>query len=106
MLRVKALGEIYGALSGDGLMQMAFSKVASAKACEIGICGMLDSDEHFHTQLTRRRGPLIFCLLLSLFLSIRASKEQTDLVFSGVFSIVWIGEAVVTLQIKLLGGNM
>ena len=51
-------------------------------------------------------GPLIFCLLLSMFLSIRASKEQTDLVFSGVFSIVWIGEAVVTLQIKLLGGNM
>lgn len=36
----------------------------------------------------------------------RASKDQTDLVFSGVFSLVWIGEAVVTLQIKLLGGNM
>ena len=51
-------------------------------------------------------GPLIFCLLLSMFLSIRASKDQTDLVFSGVFSIVWLGEAVVTLQIKLLGGNM
>jgi len=51
-------------------------------------------------------GPLIFCLLLSLLLSLRASKEQTDLVFSGVFSIVWIGEAVVTLQIKLLGGNI
>ncbi|RMZ76623.1 hypothetical protein DV738_g4809, partial [Chaetothyriales sp. CBS 135597] len=51
-------------------------------------------------------GPLIFCLLLSLFLSARASKDQTDLVFSGVFSIVWIGEAVVTLQIKLLGGNI
>lgn len=26
--------------------------------------------------------------------------------FSGVFAMVWIGEAVVTLQIKLLGGNM
>jgi len=51
-------------------------------------------------------GPLIFCLLLSMFLSIRASPKQTDLVFSGVFSIVWIGEAVVTLQIKLLGGNI
>lgn len=36
----------------------------------------------------------------------RASKGQTDLVFSGVFSLIWIGEAVVTLQIKLLGGNM
>jgi len=51
-------------------------------------------------------GPLIFCLLLSMFLSLRASSEQSDLVFSGVFSIVWIGEAVVTLQIKLLGGNI
>jgi hypothetical protein len=52
------------------------------------------------------RGPLIFCLLLSMFLSMRAHNDQASLVFSGVFSIVWIGEAVVTLQIKLLGGNM
>lgn len=52
------------------------------------------------------RGPLVFCLLLSMFLSMRASSEQTDVVFSGVFCIVWLGEMVVTLQIKLLGGNM
>lgn len=52
------------------------------------------------------RGPLIFCLLLSMFLSMRAHEDQSSLVFSGVFTIVWIGEAVVTLQIKLLGGNM
>ena len=51
-------------------------------------------------------GPLIFCLLLSLFLSRGAQAEQKDLVFSGIFAMVWIGEAVVTLQIKLLGGNM
>ncbi|RJE25795.1 Yip1 domain protein [Aspergillus sclerotialis] len=51
-------------------------------------------------------GPLVFCLLLSMFLSMRASGEQSSLVFSGVFTIVWIGEAVVTLQIKLLGGNI
>lgn len=36
----------------------------------------------------------------------RAKGEQSSLVFSGVFCIVWIGESVVTLQIKLLGGNM
>jgi hypothetical protein len=41
-----------------------------------------------------------------MFLAMRAKDDQSDLVFSGVFSIVWIGEAVVTLQIKLLGGNM
>lgn len=41
-----------------------------------------------------------------MFLSMRAHDEQSSLVFSGVFSMVWIGEAIVTLQIKLLGGNM
>ncbi|KAF9694067.1 hypothetical protein EKO04_007798 [Ascochyta lentis] len=51
-------------------------------------------------------GPLIFCLLLSLFLSRGAKDSQKDLVFSGIFAMVWIGEAVVTLQIKLLGGNI
>lgn len=51
-------------------------------------------------------GPLIFCLLLSLLLSIAARAEQKDTVFSGVFAMIWLGEAVVTLQIKLLGGNM
>jgi hypothetical protein len=48
----------------------------------------------------------VFCLLLSLFLSFRANTEQKELVFSGVFAMVWIGKAVVTMQIKLLGGNM
>lgn len=41
-----------------------------------------------------------------MFISMGRSRSEGDLVFSGVFSIVWIGEAVVTLQIKLLGGNM
>lgn len=58
------------------------------------------------TMLTSCRGPLVFCLLLSLFLSMRASKDQKDLVFSGVFTLIWIGESVVAVQIKLLGGNM
>lgn len=48
---------------------------------------------------------MIFCLVLSLFLSL-AKGDQSSLVFSGVFCIVWIGEAAVTLQIKLLGGKM
>ena len=52
------------------------------------------------------RGPLIFCLLLSLLLSMSKSGDKKSLVFSGVFALVWIGEAVVTMQIKLLGGNM
>ncbi|KAL9097365.1 MAG: hypothetical protein Q9163_006352 [Psora crenata] len=51
-------------------------------------------------------GPLIFCLLLSLLLSMTTSSEQRTTVFSGVFALVWVGEAVVTTQIKLLGGNI
>jgi hypothetical protein len=50
-------------------------------------------------------GPLVFCLLLSLLLSF-PMKEQKEIVFSGVFAMIWIGKAVVTMQIKLLGGNM
>jgi hypothetical protein len=49
-------------------------------------------------------GPLIFCLLLSLLLAARS--DQRDAIFSGVFATIWLGEAIVTLQIKLLGGNM
>ena len=52
------------------------------------------------------RGPLLFCLLLSFLLSINAREDQRSLVFSGVFATVWLGETIVTLQIKLLGGNM
>ncbi|KAK4062702.1 uncharacterized protein Triagg1_9820 [Trichoderma aggressivum f. europaeum] len=51
-------------------------------------------------------GPLIFCLLLSLLLSFTARADQKDAVFSGVFATIWLGEAIVTLQIKLLGGNI
>lgn len=52
------------------------------------------------------RGPLLFCLLLSFLLSINARDDQRSFVFSGVFALIWIAEAVVTFQIKLLGGNM
>ena len=51
-------------------------------------------------------GPLVFCLLLSLLLSFNARADQKSFVFSGVFAMVWIGEAVVTMQIKLLGGHV
>ncbi|CAK4034104.1 probable Yip1 domain [Lecanosticta acicola] len=51
-------------------------------------------------------GPLLFCLLLSFLLSLNARDGQKEYVFSGVFATIWIGEAIVTLQIKLLGGNI
>lgn len=52
------------------------------------------------------RGPLLFCLLLSFLLSLSARADQRAKVFSGVFAMIWLGEAAVTLQIKLLGGHM
>lgn len=51
-------------------------------------------------------GPLVFCLMLSMLLSFCAKQDQRSAVFSGVFAMVWLGEAVVTWQIKLLGGTM
>ena len=41
-----------------------------------------------------------------MLLSMTTNGPQKTTVFSGVFALVWIGETVVTMQIKLLGGNM
>ncbi|OZJ01882.1 hypothetical protein BZG36_05011 [Bifiguratus adelaidae] len=49
-------------------------------------------------------GPLILCLALAILLSIEAPEKQAVIVFTGVFVIVWVGAAVVTLNAKLLGG--
>jgi protein YIPF6 len=52
-----------------------------------------------------RRGPLLFSILLSFLLS-RGAREAPDAAFSGVFAIIWVGKAIVTLQIRLLGGHV
>lgn len=49
-------------------------------------------------------GPLFLCLSLAITLSLRAPDDQSVLVFTGIFVIVWCGAAVVTLNAKLLGG--
>lgn len=46
-------------------------------------------------------GPLLFCLLLSVRLSIKV--DQGPAVFSATFFIIWFGSAVVTLNATLLG---
>lgn len=51
-------------------------------------------------------GPLVFCLVLSLLLSFGASENQSQVVFTGVFTMVWLGEAVCTVNLKLLGGTV
>ncbi|CDH57889.1 yip1-domain-containing protein [Lichtheimia corymbifera JMRC:FSU:9682] len=49
-------------------------------------------------------GPLVLCLALAITLSGSAPGDQAVSIFTGVFVIVWIGAAVVTLNAKLLGG--
>uniref|UniRef100_A0A060TAI2 Protein YIP n=1 Tax=Blastobotrys adeninivorans TaxID=409370 RepID=A0A060TAI2_BLAAD len=51
-------------------------------------------------------GPLVFCLLISTTLSMIAPAHQKSLVFSGLFTIMWLGQVVVALNIKLLGGSI
>jgi len=51
-------------------------------------------------------GPLVFCLVLSLLLSFGASENQSQVVFTGIFTMVWLGEAVCTVNLKLLGGTV
>ncbi|ORZ11225.1 Yip1 domain-domain-containing protein [Absidia repens] len=49
-------------------------------------------------------GPLLLCLSLAITLSTRAPTDQSVSIFTGVFVIVWLGAAVVTVNAKLLGG--
>ncbi|CAO3613150.1 unnamed protein product [Cunninghamella echinulata] len=49
-------------------------------------------------------GPLLLCLSLAITLSAKAPTDQSVSIFTGVFVIVWLGAAVVTLNAKLLGG--
>lgn len=51
-------------------------------------------------------GPLIFCLLLSLSLSLAAKNDQSIAVFTGIFSLVWLGETICTLNLRLLGSQL
>lgn len=51
-------------------------------------------------------GPLLLCLVLSIRLSLTAPKNQTAMVFTGVFVIVWVGAGVVTVNSQLLGGKL
>lgn len=51
-------------------------------------------------------GPLVFCLMIATTLSMIAPNQQSSIVFSGLFSLIWLGQVLVTLNIKLLGGSI
>eukprot|EP01063_Lacrimia_lanifica_P003019 TRINITY_DN11628_c0_g1_i1.p1 TRINITY_DN11628_c0_g1~~TRINITY_DN11628_c0_g1_i1.p1 ORF type:complete len:194 (+),score=56.39 TRINITY_DN11628_c0_g1_i1:54-635(+) len=52
-------------------------------------------------------GPLVFCLCLTVILTVHSKGLGVDasVLFSAVFAIVSVGSAVVTLNAKLLGGT-
>ncbi|KAK6205630.1 uncharacterized protein RJT21DRAFT_118146 [Scheffersomyces amazonensis] len=51
-------------------------------------------------------GPLIFSLVYSVTLGVSAPNQQTNSVFSGSFSFIWIFFIVIGLNIQLLGGTI
>lgn len=51
-------------------------------------------------------GPLLFCLFLALTLSFTSRDDQAALVFSGIFTIIWFGASLVTLNAQLLQTNL
>jgi len=56
-------------------------------------------------------GPLIICLLLSVFLYVGSGSQGTDTnqqaaIFAASFVIVWAGAGVITLNSYLLGGTL
>jgi len=51
-------------------------------------------------------GPLIFLLGYSVTMGLAAPNSQTNVVFSGTFSFIWVFYLVVGLNIQLLGGSI
>ena len=52
------------------------------------------------------RGPLLVGLTLSILLSFRAPSQQAATVFAVVFSSMWLGSGIVTINAQLLGGSI
>ena len=51
-------------------------------------------------------GPLFFCLILGLVLSWQNSYKNSGTIFIMIFSIVWIGGFIVSLNSQFLGINL
>jgi hypothetical protein len=50
-------------------------------------------------------GPLLFCLLLAINLGLSSNNESSS-AFTLIFVIIWCGSAIVTINSKLLGGDI
>lgn len=72
----------------------------------VAITNNLEAESPYTNQEWDMWGPLIFCLLIALTLSMIAPNHQASQVFSGIFVLIWLGQALVTLNIRLLGGTI
>jgi len=50
-------------------------------------------------------GPLIICLLLAITLSLKTEGNDSPLIFTLVFVLIWLGAGIVTFNALLLGGT-
>ncbi|CAD8132789.1 unnamed protein product [Paramecium octaurelia] len=51
-------------------------------------------------------GPLVFCLMLALTLSLSGNNDDGPGIFATIFVLIWVGSFVVTLNAQLLGGKV
>jgi hypothetical protein len=51
-------------------------------------------------------GPLVLCIILATTLGTAAGADQSGLVFTAIFVIVWLGSGFVTLNAQFLGGTL
>lgn len=51
-------------------------------------------------------GPLFLCLILAISLSFMAPPSEAANIFTLIFFLVWFGSGVITINAKLLGGQV
>ncbi|KAH3674472.1 hypothetical protein WICMUC_003310 [Wickerhamomyces mucosus] len=51
-------------------------------------------------------GPLVFILLFSVIVGVLSPTTSNSVVFSGVFTLIWVTFAIIAINIQLLGGTI
>mmetsp|Transcript_4039 Transcript_4039/g.6053 ORF Transcript_4039/g.6053 Transcript_4039/m.6053 type:complete len:189 (+) Transcript_4039:56-622(+) len=50
-------------------------------------------------------GPLVYCFIFAMMLSLEGPDDQGSIIFTGTFAIIWLGAGFITINAKLLGGK-
>ncbi|EGW31834.1 uncharacterized protein SPAPADRAFT_62447 [Spathaspora passalidarum NRRL Y-27907] len=73
---------------------------------DVGVTGISSGDLLGQNLEWDLWGPLIFSLTYAVTLGVSASKDQTNQVFTGSFSFMWIFFIIIGLNVQLLGGTI